>query len=57
MARLKETPMPIHEEQTPFEGGSYTRQPDGSLVRNQEPAQVQDTPVDSTPIEPTPVQE
>lgn len=57
MARLKETPMPIHEEQTPSEGGSYTRQPDGSLVRNPEPAQVQDTPVDSTPAETAPVQE
>lgn len=55
MARLKEPVMP-HEEQMPQEGGSYTRQPDGSLVRN-EPAQVQDTPVDSTPTEPTPVQE
>lgn len=44
-------------EVTPSEGGSYTRQPDGSLVRNPEPAQVQDTPVDSTPAETAPVQE
>lgn len=57
MAHLKDDPMPAAADQTPQEGGSYTRQPDGSLVRNQEPAQVQDTPVDSTPIETTPVQE
>ena len=54
MARLKEPVMP-HEEQTPQEGGSYTRQPDGSLVRNTTPAQVQDTPVDSAPTETTPL--
>ena len=57
MARLKDDPMPTAADQTPQEGGSYTRQPDGSLVRNQDPAQVQDTPVDSTPTETTSVQE
>lgn len=41
-------------ELSPQEGGSYTRQPDGSLVRNTETAQVQDTPVDSAPTETTP---
>lgn len=56
MARLKEPVMP-HEEQTPQEGGSYTRQPDGSLVRNPETTKAQDTPVDSTPTETAPVQE
>lgn len=45
------------EELLPQEGGSYTRQPDGSLVRSPEPAQAQDTPVDSTTTETTPVQE
>lgn len=57
MARLKETHMQAIPETLPQEGGSYTRQPDGSLVRNPEPAQAQDTPVDSTTTETTPVQE
>lgn len=57
MARLKDDPMPTAADQTPQEGGSYTRQPDGSLVRNTETAQVQDTPVHSAPTETTSVQE
>lgn len=60
MARTAEIAKAVVEtvqEQTPQEGGSYTRQPDGSLVRNTETAQVQDTPVDSAPTETTPVQE
>ncbi len=39
-------------EALPQEGGSYTRQPDGSLVSN-EPALVQEAPVEPT----TPAQE
>lgn len=57
MARLKDAHMPATADQTPQEGGSYTRQPDGSLVRNTETAQVQDTPVHSAPTETTSVQE
>lgn len=32
-------PATIDQDATPSQGGSYTRQPDGSLVRNQEPDQ------------------
>lgn len=48
MARLKDTPMQSIPEALPQEGGSYTRQPDGSLVSN-EPALVQEAPVEPTP--------
>lgn len=49
MARLKDTPMQAIPEALPQEGGSYTRQPDGALVRNPEPAQVPEAPVEPTP--------
>lgn len=48
MARLKDTPMQAIPEALPQEGGSYTRQPDGSLVSN-EPALVQEAPVEPIP--------
>ena len=48
MARLKDDPMPAAADQTPQEGGSYTRQPDGSLVSN-DPALAQEAPVEPTP--------
>lgn len=50
MARLKDTPMQAIPEALPQEGGSYTRQPDGSLVRN-DPARVQEAPVEPTPAQ------
>ncbi|MEY9358952.1 hypothetical protein ABH994_001673 [Bradyrhizobium yuanmingense] len=32
----------MSEQEQPLHGGSYTRQPDGSLVRNEEPAPAKD---------------
>lgn len=32
----------MSEQEQPLHGGSYTRQPDGSLVRNEEPAPTTD---------------
>lgn len=46
-----DAPKPAIPEALPQEGGSYTRQPDGSLVSN-DPA-----PAQEAPVEPTPAQE